>query len=62
MSACLEQTISFDLNEEAEKYKRLLDKRHIKYKIEEEKTLDNGKIVIKLKRQYNSYDYGDYLQ
>lgn len=73
--ACLEQTIHFEsktdidqsaaantVKREVEGYKSVLERKKLKYKIEEEKTLPDGSVVLKIKRQYNAYDYGDYLQ
>ena len=72
--ACIEQTLHFQLkedinhdeaarmvSEEVMQFKTQLERRLIKYKIVEEKTLNDGSILIKLKRQYNNYDCGDYL-
>ena len=72
--ACIEQTLHFQLkedinhdeaarmvSEEVMQFKTQLERRRIKYKIVEEKTLNDGSILIKLKRQYNNYDCGDYL-
>lgn len=73
-AACLEQTIHFQLKEElghaaalravAEEvagYKQQMERKHIKYKVVEETTLPDGSVLLKIKRQYNSYDLGDYL-
>ena len=73
-SACLEQTIHFELKADLEKeeavqgvqrevehYKLSMDRRHVKYKVLEENTLPDGSIQMKIKKQYNSYPCGDYL-
>ena len=73
-SACLHQTVHFQLKDdiahqlavdevkaEYENYKQQLDRRHIQHKILEEKTLDDGSIVIRIIKQFNSYDAGNYL-
>jgi hypothetical protein len=73
-SACLRQTIHFQLKEniahalavrmvkeEFESYKQLLERNRTKYIIVDEKTKDDGSIIIKVKKQINSYDTGDYL-
>lgn len=73
--ACLEQTIHFALKEELEhseaaamvkqeleSYKAALEKRHVKYKIREENTLPDGSIILKIGKQHNYYDCGDYLK
>ncbi|MDF1493432.1 hypothetical protein [Caproiciproducens sp. CPB-2] len=73
-SACLEQTIHFQLNEnlgheeavndiktEVEKYKAQLKHKRIQYKIEEEKTQPDGSVTVKIKKQYNGKNCGEYL-
>ncbi|MBR5559654.1 MAG: hypothetical protein IKU72_05360 [Oscillospiraceae bacterium] len=75
-SACLEQTIHFQLKEdeigheaalrsvanEVAQYKAMLERKHIKHKILDETTQPDGSIMVKIKRQYNSYNLGDYLE
>ena len=75
-SACLEQTVHFQLKEdvighaaalravaeEVEQYKAQMDRKHVKHKILEETTQPDGSILVKIKRQYNNYDCGDYLK
>lgn len=73
-SACLLQTICFQardeydsafnrqqVQKEYEAYKALMNRRGTKFKILEEKVLDNGSIVIKLKKQNNQQPIGDYF-
>ncbi|WP_010246271.1 hypothetical protein [Acetivibrio cellulolyticus] len=60
--ACLEQTIRFELKEEVDTFKKGMDKKRVLYKILEESSQPDGSTIIKLKRQYNSYDCGDYLK
>jgi len=74
-SACLLQTIHFILKEdidralaveevraECEAYKASLERKHIPHCVESEETLDDGSIIVRVRRQYNSYDTGDYLK
>ena len=49
------------VKEEYEHYKRQLDRKHTKYKIVEESIQPDGSIIIKVKKQYNDHDCGDYL-
>ncbi|MDR3332075.1 MAG: hypothetical protein LBT08_05545 [Synergistaceae bacterium] len=49
------------VKEEFESYKQLLERNRTKYIIVDEKTKDDGSIIIKVKKQINSYDTGDYL-
>lgn len=72
--ACVEQTIHFRLKEEAPKdvvrmnvknemdaYINLLTRRNTKFKIVEEIPQEDGSIILKIKKQFNLYDCGDYL-
>ena len=73
-AACLEQTLHFQLKEgldhdlavsevqaEYEKYKRQLERAKVRYKIIEETVQDDGSILLKIKKQYNGYEVGEYL-
>lgn len=73
-AACLLQTICFlpkdgypsefnrqQVQKEYEGYKALMERRGTKYKILEENTLENGTIVVKLKKQNNQQAVGDYF-
>ena len=73
-SACLQQTLHFLLKEDLDhslavravqeeyaRYKAKLDHANTKYQILEEQNQPDGSLVVKLKRQYNNNDIGDYL-
>ena len=60
-SACLEQTILFEVKDEYETYKATLKRKHIKHEIYDEQTRSDGSVVIKIRRQYNSYDCSGYI-
>lgn len=49
------------VEEEVEKYKRSLEATKTKYRIIEEKKLDDDSYVIKIKKQYSTSPVGDYL-
>lgn len=73
--ACLEQTIHFQLKEdltgheaavkavkdELAQFKGLLERKNTKFQVIEETVQSDGSILLKIKRQYNDYDCGDYL-
>ena len=60
LEACLEQTIKFEPKEDYEKYKKDLERKSIKYTIIEE--IENHEsITVKLKKQYNGYPCGNYM-
>ena len=73
-SACLEQTILFSASEElspelaakmvrqeVESYKLSLTRKQVAYKIESETPQPDGSVIVKLRRQYNFYSCGPYL-
>ena len=73
-SACLEQTISFAAKDaptaaeaarltdaEYRHYLAQLDRGRTAYKVLEEQPQEDGSLLIRIKRQYNSYDTGEYL-
>ena len=66
-SACLLQTMRFDTYNDAnpeadlEIYCKKLDKANTKYVIEEKITEESGAIVIKIRKQYNSYPVNGYI-
>lgn len=72
--ACICQTLHFFLKDdfpksqaeqqlawEVQHYKDSLVKNRVAHKILEEKTLDDGSVIIKLIKQYNQSPVGDYL-
>ena len=73
-AACITQTLHFLLkedvghdyaiklvNEEVKKYKDSLEKGKVQYKILSETTLEDGSIMIEIKKQYNTSPVGHYL-
>ena len=73
--ACLEQTLHFSLRDaltpeetnrlvraEYDQYKADLERKRIPYKIVSETVQPDGSITVKVKKQYNAHDCGDYLE
>ena len=69
-AACLEQTLhfynpdstSFRTPEyEYKAYLKRLERSNTAYKIISEEKQEDGSLIIKLKKQYNDYPYGEYL-
>lgn len=73
-AACICQTLHFMLkddiehdyavqlvNEEVAHYKAKLEHDRTKFKIISETKQEDGSIIIKIKKQYNQNDVGDYL-
>lgn len=67
LTACLLQTMRFDTVKDADarsdyqNYCERLKKSGTKFQIEEEKTEPDGSIVIKIRKQYNSYKTDGYM-
>ena len=74
-AACLEQTVHFlikeDLPHEAavravraeyEHYQNQMRRSRTRFRILEEQEQPDGSLVVKLKKQYNSYDCGRYME
>jgi len=66
-SACLLQTMRFDTTNDANPeqefqiYCAKLDKAGTKYVIEEKKKEADGSLIVKIKKQYNTYKTDGYL-
>lgn len=66
-SACLEQTIRFDTYNDAspeadlKKFLELLERRRTKYELVDQQKMEDGAIVIRLKKQYNAYKTDGYI-
>ncbi len=73
-SACLMQTILFGLKEDlpksmaaqqvqkdVEAYKMQLKRKHTPYQIVGETLREDGSVLLKIKKQYNAYDYKEYF-
>lgn len=73
-SACLYQTIHFQLKEdvphdvavrgvrdELDHYKAQLTRNHTRYKVVDESVQPDGSIMLRLKKQYNSYNCDEYM-
>ena len=74
-AACITQTLHFMLKEdlghdyarkmvqeEVKKYKAGLDRSKTQYKILSETELEDGSVVIEIKKQYNTSPVGEYLK
>ena len=68
--ACLEQTLHFFVQDstalrtakdEFEMYKKGLARNKTAYKVLSEEAQPDGSLIVKLKKQYNTYDCGSYL-
>ena len=73
-AACITQTLHFQLKEdlgreygiqmvkeEVDRYKKHMDRNGTQYRILSEKTLEDGSVLIEIKKQYNTSPVGTYL-
>ena len=56
ISACIDQIIEFDSENEVDKLIEFLNSRKQRHTIIWKNTLDNGKVQIRIKKQYNNND------
>lgn len=68
-SACLEQTIRFEdvagtipPEVEFQQYKEKLQRKGVQYQILHTEPLPDGSLLVKLRRQYNSYKTDGYME
>ncbi len=61
MSACLEQTNRFESEEEFAAFTSSMNRRQIAYKIVFKEAQPDGSVIAGVKRQYNHYSTGSYL-
>lgn len=72
--ACLAQNILFQLNEHLDhqeavrqaqtellRYKADLDRKGIRYIVDEESALEDGTPLLRIRKQYNNYSVGSYF-
>lgn len=73
-AACITQTLHFMLKEEmghdyavravkeeVDRYKKQIERSGIKYRILSETELEDGSVMIEIKKQYNTSPVGNYL-
>ena len=56
ISACLDQILEFDSEQEVDKLIEFLKSRKQRFKVIWKNTLNNGKVQIRIKKQYNNND------
>ena len=62
LSACLQQTIRFETRQEFEEYTRQLDAKKKQYKVDNVTEEPTGSVVAVVRKQYNEYKLGSYLE
>ena len=61
ISACLEQTQTFETEHDYDVYIRGLERKGSRYKIVSKEVQENGSVIAKVIREYNAYPIGNYL-
>ena len=61
LSACLQQTIRFETKQEFEDYKGQLDRKNKPYRVDSVAEEPTGSVVVQIRKQYNDYQPGTYL-
>lgn len=61
VSTCLEQTNRFENESDYNLYLSGLERKKIKFKVVDVQTQPDNSVIVKIKKQYNDYDTGDYL-
>ena len=56
ISACIDQIIEFDSEHEVDKLIEFLQSRKQRFTVIWKNTLNNGKVQIRIKKQYNNND------
>ena len=56
ISACVDQILEFDSEHEVDKLIEFLKSRKQRYTVVWKNTLNNGKVQIRIKKQYNNND------
>ena len=61
LSACLQQTIRFETRQEFEDYTEQLNRKSKNYRVDSVTDEPNGSVVVQVRKQYNEYQPGTYL-
>lgn len=60
-SACLNMTVLFDCRQAYDLYKEAMQRRNTPFQILSEQPRQDGGWLVSLKKPYNNYDCGSYL-
>ena len=61
LSACLQQTIRFETRQEFEDYTEQLNRNSKNYRVDSVTEEPTGSVVVQVRKQYNEYQPGTYL-
>lgn len=62
LAGCIDLTLEFDSVEEANRYAKDIEEKHQTFKILKYKELPDGKIRVRIQRQYNNSPFPDTLE
>ena len=62
LAGCIDLTLEFDSVEEANKYAKDIEEKHQIFKVLKYKELPDGKIRVRIWRQYNNSPFPDVLE
>lgn len=62
LAGCIDLTLEFDSVEEANKYAKGIEEKHQIIKVLKYKELPDGKIRVRIQRQYNNSPFPDVLE
>lgn len=61
LSACLQQTIRFETRQEFEEYTAQMNRKSRNYRVDSVAEEPTGSVVVQIRKQYNDYQPGTYL-
>ena len=62
LAGCIDLTLEFDSVEEANKYAKGLEEKHQIFKVLKYDELPDGKIKVRIQRQYNNSPFPEVLE
>lgn len=62
LAGCIDLTLEFDSVEEANKYAKGIEEKHQIFNVLKYKELPDGKIRVRIQRQYNNSPFPDVLE
>ncbi len=61
-SACLQQTLMFETQEELDTWLSRMKRRRVPFKVLLQEQQENGSVKLQVARQYTHYPTGEYLK
>lgn len=62
LAGCIDLTLEFDSVEEANRYAKSIEEKHQVFKVQKYEELFDGKIRVRIWRQYNNSPFPDVLE